>query len=210
MIGRRTMAALAMACLLPPVASSAQRGAIYGTVTVLHAGMAGVVVYLIPSASSGARVVTPLTAEIDQKDLRFVPRVVAVTPGSKVVFSNDDRVMHNVFHPWQRGIGFDLGTFPPGERRSFTFGREGAYLILCHVHPEMIGYVVVVASPYRAVSDDRGQFRLNGVPPGVYLLRTWHSRWRTQQERVTVAVDGAVRIALSLRDGNAGEPTTSP
>ena len=210
MMGQRTMAALALVWLLPPVAANAQRGAIYGTVTVLNAGIAGVVVYLIPSASSGVRVVMPLTAEMDQKDLRFVPRVVAVTPGSEVVFSNDDRVMHNVLHPWQRGDGFDLGTFPPGERRSFTFGKEGAYMILCREHPEMIGYVVVVASPYRAVSDDRGRFRLNGVPPGAYRLRTWHSRLRTQEERVTVAVDGAVRIALSLRHGNAGEPTTNP
>lgn len=214
MMGRRAIAALALAWLLPPTAVSAQAGIhggeIHGTVTVPSAGISGVVVYLVPLTSSGDRIVGPVSAGMDQRDLRFVPRVVAVTPRSEVVFSNSDRVMHNVFHPLQHGDGFDLGTFPPGERRSFTFDAEGAYVILCHVHPEMVGYVVVVASPYRTVTDDRGRFRLVAVAPGTYRLRTWHSRLQTHEERVTVTADGTVRMALSLRHGRAGEPTTNP
>jgi hypothetical protein len=110
----------------------------------------------------------------------------------------------------QRSNGFDLGTWSPGESRSFTFGAEGAYVILCHVHPEMVGYVVVVASPHRAVTDDHGRFRLEGVAPGTYRLRTWHRRLQTREQRVTVATSGSARIELSLRYGSAGVPTTNP
>jgi plastocyanin len=218
-MGRRTLAAfaalaaraaLAPAWLLSPVAARAQGGAIHGTVTVPNAGITGVVVYLIPVAASSAPAVRPLTAQMDQRDLSFVPRVIAVTPGSTVIFSNSDRVMHNVFHPLQRSDAFDLGTFPPGEWRSFTFGEEGAYVILCHVHPEMVGYVVVVASPYRAVTDDHGRFHLDGVAPGTYRLRTWHRRLATREERVTVSDAGSVRVELWLKYGTAAAPTAKP
>jgi len=151
-----------------------------------------------------------VTAAIDQRDLGFTPRVVAVTPGSTVTFSNSDLVLHNVFNPLRRGDGFDLGTWPPGESRDFTFAREGAYVILCHVHPEMVGYVVVVAAPYRAVADDQGQFRLDSVAAGSYLLRTWHRRLKTQEVNVTVAEARAVRIEVPLRFGRATEPKVHP
>lgn len=209
----RTLAALAVLALggqLPPLDAGAQGGVIDGTVTVPNTGITGVVVWLIPDAAPGARAVTPLKAQMDQRDLRFVPRVVAVTPGSTVVFSNSDRVRHNVFHPMQRNDGFDLGTWPPGESRSFTFGAEGAYVILCHVHPEMSGFVVVVASPYLAVTDDRGRFHLDGVAPGTYRLRTWHRWLETREQRVTVPEGGPARVELSLKYGDATGPTAKP
>lgn len=201
---RRTLAALLAAWMLPQAGAHAQGGAIHGVITAPDAGISGIVVYLIPAAAAPAAA-PPVTADVDQRDLRFVPRVVAVTPGSTVYFSNSDPVLHNVFHPLQHG-GFDLGTYPQGERRSFTFGEEGVYVIFCHVHPEMVGYVVVLASPYRAVTDEGGRFRIAGLPPGTYHLRTWHRRLRTHDQVVTIPSNGAVRVDLSLPYGSPAEP----
>jgi hypothetical protein len=129
-----------------------------------------------------------------------------VSPRSIVSFPNSDPVMHSVFHPSMRAAGFDLGTYPQGEQRSFTFDDEGAYVIFCHVHPEMVAYVVVVASPYRAVTDDKGRFKFDGVAPGIYHLRTWHRRLRTQDHVVSVAARGAARVKLTLEYGVPIEP----
>lgn len=202
-MNRRLMASVVLAgALFPPHARlAAQDGTVSGTVTAPTPGMGGVVVYLIPATSARVPAVAPLSAQIDQRDLRFVPRVIAVSPGSTVSFPNSDPVMHNVFIPSMRAGGFDLGTYPQGERRSFTFDDEGAYVIFCHVHPEMVAYVVVVASPYRAVTDDEGRFKLDGVAPGIYHLRTWHRRLRTQDRVVSVAANGAVRVDLTLKYG---------
>ena len=205
---RRLMASVVLAGALfsPHARLAAQDGMVSGTVTAPAPGMGGVVVYLIPAASARVPAVAPLSAQIDQRDLRFVPRVIAVSPGSTVSFLNSDPVMHNVFSPSMRAGGFDLGTYSQGERRSFTFDDEGAYVIFCHVHPEMVAYVVVVASPYRAVTDDEGRFKLDGVAPGTYHLRTWHRRLRTQDHVVTVAANGAVRVHLTLKYGLPVEP----
>jgi hypothetical protein len=137
-----------------------------------------------------------------------VLQVIAITPGSTVSFSNSDAIMHNVFSPRQSSGGFDLGTYPQSERRSFTFQEEGAHVILCHVHPEMVAYVVTVDSPYRAVSDSAGRFRIEGVAAGTYRIRTWHRRLRTFERLVVVPENGDVRLDLSLAYGSPSPGST--
>jgi plastocyanin len=186
-------------------AGNAQGTVIHGETTVLTARMSGVVVYLVPAAGA-ASVLPPVTVQMDQRDLRFVPQVIAITPGSTVSFSNSDAIMHNVFSPRQSSGGFDLGTYPQSERRSFTFDEEGAHVILCHVHPEMVAYVVTIDTPYRAVSDSAGRFRIEGVPAGTYKLRTWHRRLQTLERLVVVPANGDVRLDLSLAYGSPSPP----
>lgn len=197
-----------VSALLPFSLAMAQGGAIAGKVVVPPAGITGVVVYLVPVAATGAPAVAPVSAEINQLHLRFSPGVIAVTPGSTVAFPNSDPVLHNVFHPGLRG-GFDLGTYPQGERRSVTFKDEGAFVIFCHVHPEMVAYVIVVNSPYRTVTDAAGRFRLDGIAPGRYRLTTWHRWLRTQHQFVTVPAEGTVQVDLLLARGSPDKPRAS-
>jgi plastocyanin len=203
-------AVLVGALLIPQAPLAAQNGEVSGRVATPAQGMGGVVVYLLPATSARVPAAAPRSAQIDQRNLQFVPRVIAVSRGSTVSFPNSDPVMHSVFHPGPRAGGFDLGTYPQGERRSFTFNNEGAYVIFCHVHPEMVAYVVVLASPYRAVTDEAGRFRIDGVVPGTYHLRTWHQRLRTQDRVVSVAANGTVRVNLTLGYGLPSEPLTEP
>ena len=205
---RRLMASLVFAGALvaPHARLAAQLGVVSGTITTPAPGMGGIVVYLTPATPARVPAAAPLSGQIDQRNLQFVPRVIAVSPGSTVSFPNSDPVMHSVFHPGTRAGGFDLGTYPQGEQRSFTFDDEGAYVIFCHVHPEMVAYVVVLATPYRTVTDDEGRFKVAGVAPGTYHLRTWHRRLQTQDRVVSVAANGAVRVNLTLKYGVPVEP----
>jgi plastocyanin len=128
-------------------------------------------------------------AVIDQSHLRFVPRVLPVQVGTIVEFPNSDPIMHNVFSPERRGAGFDLGTYAPGEQRSFTFGDIGVYVVLCHVHPEMVAWVIVVPTPYIGVTGRDGEFRIEGVPPGSYRMRTWYRRAEIGEEMLEIGAD---------------------
>src|SRR4029453_9326396 len=48
---------------------------------------------------------------LDQRNLSFHPRVLAVQVGTRVDFPNHDRVFHNVFS-FRDGKRFDLGLYP--------------------------------------------------------------------------------------------------
>jgi plastocyanin len=112
---------------------------------------------------------------MDQKGLVFQPHVLVVQAGATVDFVNDDKVAHNVFRPsvlqgTKKLPGKNLGTWPQGDKRSFTFDQPGVASLLCNVHPEMAGFVVVVPTPYHAVTDKSGNYKIENVPDGHYSV----------------------------------------
>ncbi len=113
---------------------------------------------------------------IDQRKMAFIPHVVAVQQGTTVEFLNSDPVGHNVYWPSISGnkkLSHNLGTWPKGDKKPFQFNDLGTASLLCNVHPEMSGYVVVVPTPYFAVTDKDGNFEIKNVPAGKYTLKTW-------------------------------------
>ena len=111
---------------------------------------------------------------LDQRNLRFAPRVLAVQVGTTVEFPNNDRVFHNVFS-FRDGKRFDLGLYPIGSMKRVTFDKPGVSRIFCNIHPQMAAYVVAVASPLFAVSDETGEFTVRGVPEGSYTYHAWRA-----------------------------------
>jgi plastocyanin len=131
---------------------------------------------------------------VDQKKMAFVPPVVAVLQGTTVDFLNSDPVGHNVYWPSISGnkkLTHNLGTWPKGEKKSFQFNDLGVAPLLCNVHPEMSGYVVVVATPYFAVTDKDGNFEIKNVPAGQYTLKTWSEDGKPATQNVDVTAAGA-------------------
>jgi plastocyanin len=164
--------------ILLPHALAGQPAEVSGMVLGSGLPLAEAAVYLLPLGSGGSPA-GPLTGTvIDQRHLRFLPTMTVVTPGTEVRFLNSDPLPHNVFGPGGGVTPFDLGTYPEGSFETHRFTEEGVHVILCHIHPEMVTYVVVSAAPYRAVSRDDGTFRMAGVAPGRYRVRAWHPRYR--------------------------------
>ena len=56
--------------------------------------------------------------------------------------------------------------------------QPGVVRVVCDVHPHMVAWVVVHDSPYYAVTDERGAFRIEGLPPGSYKVTMWHEGFR--------------------------------
>jgi len=126
-------------------------------------------------------------ASMQQRGLTFIPHVLPVLVGTTVDFLNSDDVLHNVFSPDKIAEKFNLGTWPKGEIRSYTFKQPGSAVILCQVHAEMEGYVVVLETPYFAVAGKDGTYTLPDVPEGTYALKTWHERLKPQEAQVIVS-----------------------
>ena len=137
---------------------------------------------------------------VDQKGLMFVPHLTAVQLGTTVDFLNSDSVAHNVFWTSVGGnkkLTHNLGTWPKGEKRSFKFDNAGAVPLLCNVHPEMAGYIVVSPTPYYAVTDKSGEYKIENVPDGGYTLVAWHEGAKGQSKPVTVSGDTKAEFTLS-------------
>jgi len=135
-----------------------------------------------------------------QQGLAFKPHLLLIQQGTTVEFENDDSVQHNVFWPsvgGNRKAAHNLGTWPKGDRRSFKFDQPGVVPLLCNVHPEMSGYIVVSPTPYFAQTDAGGNFRIDNVPDGKYTVVAWHEGAKPQAKTVEVSGGGRVEFTLA-------------
>jgi len=140
------------------------------------------------------------TLQMDQKSLLFQPHLLIAPVGSTVEFLNSDKVAHNIFWPAINGnkkLGHNMGTWPTGEKRAFKFETPGIVPLLCNVHPEMSGYIIVTPTPFYAETDAAGSFKIANVPDGSYAVTAWHEGYKIQSKPVTVAGETAVEFSLA-------------
>jgi len=169
-----------------------------------------VVLYLEGDADQlnppAARLESRRHGSVAQHDERFVPHVLPVVQGATVDFPNEDNVYHNVFSLSAAAgpKGFDLGRYPKGSSRSFTFARAGTVLVLCHIHSDMSAIVLVLANPYFASPDDNHRFVIDDVPEGDYTIVGWHERIKpiTQHVHVTAGQTTPVDFNIPLPQGD--------
>lgn len=187
--------------LAPWLASSSRAGDIKGKVTAQGMRSAENIAVYVDSIAGKKFDAPSQHVTIDQSKMKFVPHVAAVLQGTTVDFLNSDAVGHNVYWPSISGnkkLAHNLGTWPKGERKSFQFNDLGTASLLCNVHPEMSGYVVVVPTPYFAVTGKEGSFDIKNVPPGRYTLKTWSEDGKPTTQAVEVS-SGSTNVELTVK-----------
>lgn len=146
---------------------------------------------------------------IKQKNKRFLPHVVAVPVGGRVAFVNDDEIHHNVFSSTKPN-DFDSGLYGKGGAFGQVFDKAGPVEILCNIHASMNAYVYVVESPYYAVANGSGAFRIPNVPPGRYQLEAWNEGSSgTVSQKIQVGPSGAPAVVVSMA-GDKGSRGPAP
>jgi plastocyanin len=182
--------------LLVPGALSA--GSIEGTVTAKGARDARDAVIYVDAIKDKVFEAPKEHATMDQKGMVFIPHVLPVLVGTRVDYHNSDAVLHNVFTPDKVADKFNLGTWPRGEVRSYTFKKVGSAVMLCNVHPEMEAFVVVLPTPYSAKTGPTGKFKIEGVPAGTYTVQIWHEKLKGQAASVVVPAEGTAVLNFAL------------
>ena len=114
---------------------------------------------------------------IDQKDMQFIPRVVAVQHGRPVRFDNSDAFNHNVSIASKIKEN-ELNIFVTArEPVTKSFVAEKAPIrVGCALHGNMEAWIYVAPHPWIAITDEKGAFVLKDVPPGKYTV------WLKQQD----------------------------
>jgi len=138
---------------------------------------------------------------VDQRNEVFTPHTIVILKGTTVDFLNSDHVAHNVYWPSINGdkkLRHSLTIVSPGQKKSFQFDDVGAAQMLCNLHPEMVGYVVVVPTPYFALTGNDGTFTIKDVPPGNYTLKTWSEDGKPTTQAITAA-DTATSVEVTVK-----------
>ena len=190
------------ALVLPALCLGSAAGAASVQVDVQDAAgqpLGGAVVFL--ESAEARRLVKPLAEqEMSQENKQFVPGVRVLTVGTELRFPNRDSVRHHVysFSPAKK---FELKLYAGTPANPVRFDQPGVVVLGCNIHDQMVGWILVLDTPYFAQTPGTaGKASLGEVPPGNYRLRTWHPRLpvgaSAQEQALTVPASGA---AVSVR-----------
>jgi hypothetical protein len=165
----------------------------FGDVVVMLKGISG--------KSTGASA-EPVV--LDQRKCLYMPQILALQTGQKLLVKNSDPLLHNVHLTPKEKPNEAANTgklnMPQMEKAPdlvYTFPAAENFLrFQCDVHKWMFAWVTVVDHPYFAVSGPDGKFKISNVPPGKYTITALHRK----------AAPNGIDQEIEVKDG---APTTA-
>ena len=141
---------------------------------------------------------------MDQSGCLYVPRVLGMRAGDRLLVSNSDsKTNHNVNIRSRNNDALNPVQPPGGQPIEWKPGkREIGVAFECNLHPWMKAWVCVVEHPWYAVSGPDGAFEIPGVPPGDYVLEAWHEKLGKKTLNVTLAPAGSAEASFAYRPGD--------
>ncbi len=115
--------------------------------------------------------------------------------GQKIEAKNGDPVLHNVHTYLGSTTLFNKGM--PNDKAApieYVAKEEGMMKWKCDVHPWMRGFIGVSKSGLQAVTKGDGTFKIDNVPPGKYTVESWHEKYGTKTQEVTVEAGKPAKI----------------
>ena len=177
-------------------------------------GVRGSVV-LIEAIAKGKKATNEVL--IDSQRCLFVSHVSALMVGERARVKSSDAAVHNVHGVMGSATVFNLAL--PNREQLVEITRRlttpGVVRVVCDAHPNMFAWLFVHDSPYVAVTDDTGAFRIADIPPRTYKVTMWHEGFRprgtakdgrplydeprTITKQVTIAPGGAATVQFELK-----------
>jgi plastocyanin len=172
-------------------------------------------VILLEGVARGKKPVAEVV--LDNARCVFVSHVTAVMAGERTRVKNSDTILHNTHGFLGKPTVFNLALPNRDQMIEITkrLTKPGVIRVVCDAHPHMTAWMIVHDSPYYAVTDERGAFRLDGIPPGSYKVTMWHEGFRakgvdkdgrpayedpiTVTREVTIAPKGAATVDFELK-----------
>ena len=157
-------------------------------------GLGSVVLYISEGLTGNEANAVPSEEPVfDQKGCTYTPHVLAMDVNQKFKVTTSDQTTHNI-HPLPNAMTGNIPwnkSQPPGSPPlTDKFDKEEFISVKCNIHPWMHGYFVVVKGPY-AVTDEKGSYTIENVPPGNYTVTAWQEDLGKQTAKVTVAAGKA-------------------
>ena len=142
--------------------------------------------------------VKPLeTARVVQRNAKFIPNVLPVTPGTKVEFINLDRFFHNVFSI-SPGARFNIGRRPTNAVVQWTINKRGDINLFCDIHSQMNAKIVSLNTPYFTTANNNGVYLLDKLPAGTYRIEVVHPSFKKVSTQVNISQGSSLEESFTL------------
>jgi hypothetical protein len=167
-------------------------------------GLKNVYVYVREGLPEGAWPTPDQEVELDQDGCIYQPRVLGLQTGQTLRIRNSDGLLHNVNARPTNQRGFNISQ-PTNMTTDRSFAQPEVMIpVRCDVHGWMAAYIGVQDHPYFVVTPENGEYRIENLPPGEYVIEAWHERYGTQTQTVTVAESGEARADFQYSAAMAG------
>lgn len=135
---------------------------------------------------------------LDQKGCEYQPHVLAFPVGTTVEILNPDGILHNVHSYSKANSPFNMAQPKFKKTLDVKIDKPEAIEVKCDVHGWMHGWLVATESPYVAVTDNSGNFKLTDVPPGSYTVEVWHEKLGKNTQKVSVKAKEDAKVSFEV------------
>lgn len=171
------------------------------TVQVLNAQkkpLKNVVVFIEPVGHNIDKINTN-TLEIGQNNKAFVPYISVMQLGSDVRFNNKDNITHQIYSP----VGNNKFSLKIRSGEKFIkndFNEAGEVSMGCNIHDWMTGYLLIVDTPYFAISNTNGNTEIQIEQSGQYKVVVWHPQINEENNRISkiINVNRDMKVSMQL------------
>jgi plastocyanin len=141
---------------------------------------------------------TAKKAEVDQHGCKFVPHVVAMTPG-EIDIKNSDGILHNI-HTYSTANS-SINKAQPKFKKVMAekFEKPEIVKLTCDVHSWMLGWVAVMPTPFFDVTGAGGTAKIENVPAGKHTLEVWHETLGKQTREVEVKAGQVAKVSIEMK-----------
>lgn len=136
---------------------------------------------------------------IHQMGCTYTPHICLVPVNTPLLIYNDDGILHNLHTYSKKNPSFNISQPKFKKKVKKTFKYPETFPIKCDVHGWMVGYIVVVDHPYHAVTDENGEYKIEGLPAGTYQVQFWHEKLGTIQKEVTIEAGATATLDVSMK-----------
>jgi plastocyanin len=164
---------------------------------VVNNGNLANAVVTITDIKSGKKIDTKKVT-LDQKGCEYQPHVLAFPAGTTVEILNPDGILHNVHSYSKVNSPFNIAQPKFKKTLDVKIDKPEAIEVKCDVHGWMQGWLVATESPYVAVTDNSGNFKLTDVPPGSYTVEVWHEKLGKNTQKVTVKAKEDAKVSFDI------------
>jgi plastocyanin len=152
----------------------------------------------VASVAGAKGAATAKKAVLDQHGCKFVPHVVAMTPGELEIKNSDD-ILHNL-HTYSTANA-SINKAQPKFKKTMTekFDKPEIIKVTCDVHSWMLGWVAVMPHPFFGVTDGNGTTKIDNVPAGKQTIEVWHETLGKQTKEVEVKAGQTAKVAFEMK-----------